>query len=140
MVCNPYDPSNASNFPGVFEVIHSDPETFPSEIIDENTAIVVMTHNYAKDLNFLLHLQNLPAFYIGLLGPVKRRNELLKEILDRTGDLSIHFLDILHGPVGLEIGAETAEEIALSICSEILTTKRNKEAGKLKNKSKDIHA
>jgi xanthine/CO dehydrogenase XdhC/CoxF family maturation factor len=77
--------------------------------------------------------------YIGLLGPVKRRNQLLNEFIERYPVVQESFLDLIHGPAGLNIGAETPQEIAISICAEILTVIRNYQPKSLRDKKGSIH-
>ena len=77
--------------------------------------------------------------YIGLLGPSKRREKLINDILERHEDLDDSFFERLHGPAGINIGAETPQEIALSIVSEILSVTRNQKTISLKDKTTGIH-
>ena len=102
--------------------------------INEYTAILLMTHDYKKDLNLLsLFMKKNPA-YMGILGPKKRFLKLQNDI---GKDLSEY--SFLHSPTGLEIGAESPEEIALSICSEIVAEMRDKKGGSLHEKEGTIH-
>jgi xanthine/CO dehydrogenase XdhC/CoxF family maturation factor len=59
--------------------------------------------------------------------------------MEHVGDFPDALMQVIHGPAGLNIGAETAEEIALSICSEIVTKRQNKDAGNLKSIKGGIH-
>jgi len=78
-------------------------------------AVVVMSHHLATDREYLRQLATLDAPYIGLLGPPARKQRLLEEIADGAGGLA----DRLRGPVGIDIGADSAESIAVSIAAEI---------------------
>lgn len=118
------DPKQRSDFPGATSVIDSTPELVDLNI-DSETIVVVMTHNYALDLKYLLRLAEEKAKYIGVLGSVKRRERLLNDLLDHKEELNEAFLDRIYSPAGLNIGAITPEEIALSILSEILAVVRN---------------
>lgn len=102
--------------------------------INEYTAVILMSHDYKHDLNLLKKLTDSKAAYLGILGPKKRFVKLENEI---GLDLSQH--KFIHGPTGLEIGAESPEEIALSICSEIIAKMRNKPGGSLHLKKGAIH-
>jgi xanthine dehydrogenase accessory factor len=82
------------------------------------TLAVVMTHNYYDDLAILKLLLTSPARYIGLLGSRQRSQRLLQTLQDQ-GELSEPQRQHLHTPIGLDIGAETPEEIALAIVAEI---------------------
>lgn len=78
-------------------------------------AAVVMSHHLLSDQAYLAALADSDVPYIGLLGPAPRRARLMQEL----GDKAAAFGDRLRGPVGLDIGAKTAETIALAIVSEI---------------------
>ena len=129
----------SSNFPGATNFVELLPEEFPAMKIDSQTAVMVMNHSYAKDLKCLLALADLRPAYLGLLGPGKRRERLFNELMEHKPDLEVEFLDQIHGPAGLNIGAETPQEIAVSILAEILSVVRVQNPMKLKNKSGDIH-
>ena len=127
------------NFPGASTLVPIEPERLPVDKIDKQTAIVLMTHNFATDLRYLVALKyTLPA-YIGLLGPSKRRDDLLHQFLEYCPSINDSFLDCIHGPAGLNIGSETPEEIAISIVSEILAFTRHQEAIPLSRKTGKIH-
>lgn len=103
--------------------------------VNEYTAVVLMTHDYQKDLELLpLFYAKQPA-YLGLLGPKKRflkmKNELPDVCFDESG--------FLFTPTGLEIGAESPQEIALSIAAEIVAALRNKPGFSLRLKEGTIH-
>ncbi len=87
--------------------------------LSERTIAVLMTHNYLHDLELLRNLLPLHLRYLGCLGPKQRTERLLTEISGADKRLADSYLRRLHAPVGLDIGAETPEEIALSIVSEI---------------------
>ncbi len=88
-----------------------------------NTGAVIMNHNFELDKNCLQFIANKKLMYVGVLGPKKRTNEL-KESLNTTN--SANNFEFLHGPVGLNINAETPAEIAISILAEIIAvTKKN---------------
>lgn len=140
VVTNPMYGYTSANFPGSAKVLQANPDQLPEHLIDQNTAVVLMTHNYAKDLSYLLALKGSSPVYLGLLGPAKRRNKLFDDYLEHAGEIPESLFEVIHGPAGLNIGAETAEEIALSICSEIITILRDKDASHLNNLNDRIHA
>lgn len=140
IVATPMEEKDISYFPGAQEFIASAPEEFDASAIDKQTAVVLMTHSYVKDLKYLISLKEANPSYLGLLGPAKRREKLLDEFLEYCPEVSDTFFDIIHGPAGLDIGAETPQEIAISIMSEILSVLRTKEPMKLKNKQGTIHS
>jgi xanthine/CO dehydrogenase XdhC/CoxF family maturation factor len=108
--------------------------------IDEQTAVVLMTHSFNKDVQYLSALQNCTPAYFGLLGPKHRRERLINQFLEFNPEVDSDFIEILRGPAGINIGAESAQEIAISIIAEILSVLRNQEPIVLKDKSGTIHA
>jgi len=76
--------------------------------------------------------------YIGILGPRKKFNRMLEELVQHTAQEDIR-LDNIYSPVGLDIGAETAEEIALSLISEIKAVLSGKHGQSLRDKMEPIH-
>ncbi|TXG35169.1 XdhC family protein [Seonamhaeicola maritimus] len=133
------DPKVLKDFPGAKTVVSSTPETFVADIIDDECSVVLMTHNYAQDLRYLLKLKDCKLSYIGILGSVKRRQQLQNELFEYIEDLDEALLDSIHSPAGLNLGAVTPEEIALSILSEILAVTRKREPFSLKTLSGKIH-
>ena len=111
----------------------------PLTEVDEQTAIILMNHSYSKDLKYLLTLKHLKPIYLGLLGPHKRREKLFSELMELSPEITYDFLDSIHGPAGLNIGAETPQEIAIAIVAEILSVIREQEPMLLKNKETGIH-
>jgi len=101
--------------------------------------VLLMTHSYVKDLKYLLRIRNTRPAYLGILGPAKRREKLLNELIERNPEINDSFFDATYGPSGLNIGAETAQEIAIAIMAEILTVVRKQEPIMLKHKSSPIH-
>jgi len=128
-----------TDFPGANEIITTLPKKIPVKNIDQQTAIVIMTHSYVKDLKYLQALKDTNPVYIGILGPIKRREKLLNEFLEYYPDVSEDFVESIHGPAGLNIGAETPQEIAISVLSEILSVVRNREPAKLSHRLGQIH-
>lgn len=108
--------------------------------VDERSFFVLMTHNYNYDLALLGQLITQNCAYIGVLGPKKK----LQRMLDDLGSDGIvpgeKQLALIHGPVGLDIGAETAEEIAVSIVAEISTVLHRRSGASLKDKQHGIHS
>lgn len=99
----------------------------------DRTAIVIMSHNFELDKRFLQLALQKDSAYLGVVGSRKRTEKLLAE-LD-----SINEAQRIHYPIGLDLGAETAEEIALAIVSEILAFFRNGSARSLGEVAGSIH-
>ena len=104
-------------------------------VIDEQTAFVLMTHNYNYDIELLKLLLDTDAKYIGSLGPKKKLIRMLDDLGLNTAENQVR----VHGPVGLDIGAETAEEIAIAILAEIKSVFTGASARFLKDKEHPIH-
>ncbi|REG99750.1 XdhC family protein [Flavobacterium aquicola] len=120
-----YSTVNGSDFPFAKSVLTMKPEDLDPNLFCKNTAVVVMSHNFSKDLRFLLTMITSKVKYIGLLGPAHRREKLLNAILDTDLFIDDEAFDKIHGPVGLPIGSQTPEEIALSIMAEITSIWRS---------------
>jgi xanthine dehydrogenase accessory factor len=104
---------------------------------DHQTAIVVLTHDDKFDEPALLGALATEAFYIGALGS-RRNQERRRERLLEAGATE-ESLDRIMGPCGLDIGADTQEETALSILAEILTVRARRSGGFLKDAKQRIH-
>tara|TARA_R110000868_G_scaffold19310_7_gene83211 strand:- start:430 stop:1449 length:1020 start_codon:yes stop_codon:yes gene_type:complete len=128
------------NFPGAHEFTATTAEGLNVSLMDNQTAILLMTHNFANDLRYLVALKGINPTYIGLLGPTKRRGDLLSQFMEYCPDINLEFLDSIHGPAGLDIGSETPQEIAISIMAEILAFSRKRQAMSLSRKTGRIHA
>ena len=136
-------PSHATTdrFAAACQVLVAKPEKVLEQIeIDEQTVFVLMTHNYNYDLAMLKALLQTNATYIGVLGPRKKLDRMLDEIAAGGMKLSEEQLQRVFGPVGLDIGAETAEEIALSIIAEIKGVLSGKPGNSLREKNEAIHS
>ncbi|AFZ16316.1 XdhC family protein [Allocoleopsis franciscana] len=127
-------------FSSADEVILSRPESIGNCIhINNRTMAVVMTHNYLHDLEILKILLPSPVRYLGILGPKSRTEKLLQDLQEQEIIPTENQLQRLYSPVGLNIGADTPEEIALSIVAEIKAVLTNHSGGSLKNKLGPIH-
>ena len=128
-------------FVNACQVVVSKPEKVLEQIaIDPQTVFVMMTHNYNYDLAMLKALLERNVKYIGMLGPKKKLDRMLDELRDDGIELTAEQLNTIYGPAGLEIGAETAEEIALSIIAEITAVLSGKTGTSLRNRPDEIHS
>jgi xanthine/CO dehydrogenase XdhC/CoxF family maturation factor len=107
--------------------------------IDARSAAVVMNHNYLRDKTLVGALLTAPVPYVGALGPHERTERMLAELQAENPSLPDVAYDKVHGPVGLDIGTETPEEIALSIIAEIQAVHHNREGGMLRHRHGAIH-
>lgn len=103
------------------------------------TACVLMSHNYDYDRDVLKKLLKTETPYIGILGPRKRFDKMLGEFAENGIQIQPGDLHRIHSPIGLDIGAETPDEIAISIISEIQGKFANRSGGFLKYRDAPIH-
>jgi len=130
--------ATAERIPSADELIVEWPEEALGQIApDHQTAIVVLTHDDKFDEPALLHALQTEAFYIGALGS-RRNQERRRERLLEAG-VEEEALERIMGPCGLDIGADTQEETALSILAEILAVRAQREGGFLKHAKQRIH-
>jgi xanthine dehydrogenase accessory factor len=124
--------------PSADELIVAWPDDALAQVLpDHQTAIVVLTHDDKFDEPALAGALETEAFYIGALGS-RRNQERRRDRLLEAG-VSEEQLERIMGPCGLDIGADTQEETALSILSEILAVRAQREGGFLKNAKRRIH-
>jgi xanthine dehydrogenase accessory factor len=129
--------ARAERFPEADEVRAGQPaEIVPELRLDDRSAVVLMSHDYARDTHALRALWPTPAFYIGLMGARTRGTRLLHE--------SGHTLDEARArgvftPVGLDVGAESPETVALSVLAEIQAVLARRHGGSLRDESGPIH-
>jgi xanthine dehydrogenase accessory factor len=120
-------------------VLLAHPEELTADFVpDEQTAAVVMTHHFGRDLLALSRLSSLGLPYIGLLGPKRRSAELMARLHESMAGEELP-LAALHFPAGLDIGSEAPEEIALSIVSEISAVFAGRCGGFLRDRREPIH-
>lgn len=131
--------ASARRFPDCRLIIADPGNALQQLVIDDRTAIALMTHNYHYDKAMLKKLVTLPVKYIGMLGPKKKLARMLTELEEEGAMLTPQQLSAIYSPVGLDIGAETAEEIALAICAEIKAVFSEKAGAYLRNYTGHIH-
>jgi xanthine dehydrogenase accessory factor len=133
--------ATARRFGNVDRVLVARPEKVLDQLTsDAQTIFLLMTHNYNYDLALLKDLVTRNFQYIGVLGPRKKLDWMLKELQEGGLILNEEQLASIHSPVGLDIGAETAEEIAVSIVAEIKAVLSGRSGGPLKEKRDSIHS
>jgi xanthine dehydrogenase accessory factor len=105
--------------------------SYTSVDIPSNSYVVVMTHNLELDQLALQHLLTINLPYIGVLGSRGRIARLSKMLKDGSDEIDESAFETIHSPVGLDIGAQTPEEITLSILSEMIAYKNGRLGGLL---------
>ncbi len=129
-----------ARFPHAHEVIVAGAETIDRHIQpDSRTVAAVMTHQYLRDLEILKILLTSPLPYVGLLGSKSRSEKLLVELQEKGVIIKSEHLARFYSPVGLDIGAETPEEIALAVLAEIQAVLAGRQGGFLKRRWGPIH-
>jgi xanthine dehydrogenase accessory factor len=104
---------------------------------DSRSACMVMSHHFGRDIVALQQALEGNFGYVGLLGPRQRKQLLLNRLLDEG--CSLENVSALHSPAGLDIGSETAEEIAMAIIAEVLAALTGRNGGPLRDRGEAIH-
>lgn len=127
-------------FPNADRVILSQPHSIEQHLqLTPHTVAVIMTHHYLSDQLLLQTLLPSSVHYIGLLGPKTRTQQLLQALETQGYLFTPAQLHRLHAPVGLDIGAEDPEMIALSVLAEIQAVLSDRTGGSLKYRQGSIH-
>jgi xanthine dehydrogenase accessory factor len=127
-------------FPAAERLIIGPAKQLVHQVNPEAGAVaVVMTHHYVHDLPLLRDLLPRPLAYLGLLGPRKRAEGILDDLRAEGVEVIAEQRALLHAPVGLDLGAETPEEVALSILAEMQAVLAGREARPLRERTKPIH-
>jgi xanthine dehydrogenase accessory factor len=118
-------------FPNVDELIVEWPdEALPKLKIDNSTYVVILTHDPKFDLPTLKALSSMQPRYIGAMGSRETRRQHMDQL--RAEGVPDEFLQTVYGPIGLDLGARTPEEMALSIMAEIVAVRYGHRGGHLK--------
>jgi xanthine dehydrogenase accessory factor len=131
----------SDRFPEAAEFVHVEEPigVVKAARVGERTFAVVMTHNFLRDKDYLGALIGSPVSYIGMLGPAARTQRLLLELADEGVGIDDGVRARIHGPAGLDLGAEGPDEIAQAIVGEIVAVKRRRSGGFLKTRPGPIH-
>src|SRR5438309_1508085 len=126
-------------FPTAARLVESDgAELLERLALDAASYAVVMTHNFADDQAYLRALLDTPAAYIGMLGPRQRTERIVRNVrnLGAAGPDEAR----IFGPVGLDIGTDGAEQVALAVIAEVLAVRSGRRADSLRERPTPIHA
>ena len=127
-------------FPLLDAAVISRPESIHESVtVNNHTVAVVMTHNYMHDREILRTLLLSPLRYLGILGPKSRTERLLQELREEGIIPTNEHLLKFYGPIGLDIGADAPEELALAIVAEIQAVLTNRLGGFLRDRKEPIH-
>ena len=132
--------TKAGRFAGTCQLMVVKPEDVLKKItLDDHTFFLLMTHNYNYDMAMLRELLPKNVRYVGVLGPRKKMDRMLGELAKEGLNFTRQQLAAVYSPVGLDIGADSPEEIALSMIAEIKSVMANKKGNPLRNNQEVIH-
>lgn len=124
-------------FAAPIRLVESDAERLAGQVtLGVEDFAVVMTHNFADDTAYLRALLPTPVRYIGMLGP-RQRTARIVERLRAEGPLDE---SRIYGPVGLDIGTDGAEQVAIAVVAELLAVRSGRPARSLRERSAPIHS
>jgi xanthine dehydrogenase accessory factor len=127
-------------WPDADRIVIAEPNRIDAAVASADCdATVIMSHNFERDLEFLAAWVAGRVPYIGLLGPRRRTEQMLTALSARGTPIDDDTRRRIHGPVGLDIGAETAEEIALSIVAQVQALQAGRRGGALSEYDGPIH-
>lgn len=126
---------SGERFPEATQLVHASPGDLASAVdLDAGTYVVIMSHNYLRDLDYLGAVLGRGLPYIGVLGPGERLQRLLTDLAQQGIEPSEADLAVVHGPAGLDLGAEGPIEIAWAVLAEIMAVRRNATGGFLRSR------
>ena len=132
--------ASAGRFPSAARIVVAPAAELVARVAPERNALaVVMTHHYIHDVPLLRDLLPLNLPSVGLLRPKKRADRILADLARDGFTPSTAQRATLHAPVGLDLGAETPAEVALSILAEIRATLACRDARPLRDRTRPIH-
>ncbi len=131
--------ATAARFPEARIVSGSSDTLVARAAPDAGTLAVVMTHHYVHDGPILRDLLAGPAPYIGLLGPRKRAEKILADLAAAGAAIGPAERARLHAPVGLDLGADAPEQVALAMLAEMQAFLTGRDARPLRERTRPIH-
>lgn len=130
--------ATATRFPEADEIVVEWPKQYlGSTQTDHRTVIVVLTHDPKFDIPALMTAVRIPSSYIGAMGSRKTQNDRAYRL--RTAGLSDADLAQINAPIGLDIGAQTPEETAVSIMAEVIALRNGRSGCQLSQNQNPIH-
>lgn len=136
----PLTPAHIARFPGARVVCCDDALSLREKVsITPRTAVVVVSHHFERDRNYLQSLLASDAGYIGMLGPRARTERMLSDLAAR-GVKTADGDERLYAPVGMDIGGDGPDAIALSIVAEVSAVMGHRSGIHLRDKRGPLHA
>jgi xanthine/CO dehydrogenase XdhC/CoxF family maturation factor len=127
-------------FPAADRLVAEEPQAAVDRLALEGDSLaVVMNHDYRQDLAALEALLPTPIRYLGVLGPKRRTARLLTDLAARGRVATGALLARLYSPVGLDIGAETPDEVALAIVAEMKAVLAGRRGGSSRERQGTLH-
>jgi xanthine/CO dehydrogenase XdhC/CoxF family maturation factor len=128
-------------FPQADQLLECKPDPCDAyqHLLTPQAVAVVMTHRYVSDRAFLKHLIPSQIRYLGILGPKTRMAKLWQDLAQQEVTVTAQQKQRVYNPVGLDVAAETPEEIALSIIAEIQAVIGGGEGSFLRDRAGSIH-
>lgn len=125
-----------ARFPAPIRLVETDAARLAERVVlDDESFAVVMTHHFADDTDYLRSLVRGPARYLGVLGPQQRTARIL-DVLRAEGSVDT---SRIFGPVGLDIGTDGAEQVALAVVAEMLAVRSGRAPRSLRDRRVPIH-
>lgn len=129
-----------ARFPAAARVVAGPVEGWLDALgVGPQTYVVVMTHSYRKDLTLLPQLLDGPAAWIGLMGPRSRTMGLMRELVERGCSPTRWDLARVQTPVGVDLGADEPEEVAMSVLAGLIAARNGRAGGLLRDRDGAIH-
>jgi xanthine dehydrogenase accessory factor len=136
-VCDPRPLfATPARFPGAEVVVRWPTEYLATTDVDENTVICVLSHDARFDAELISQALALPVAYVGAMGSRNTHDRRIASLAER----GVHDVSKLHSPIGLDLGASTPEETAISILGEVLAARTAASKKPLAERTGSIHA
>ena len=129
----------SERFPDADDLVMLDRDADASLVVDAQTAIVAMNHNYDRDKALIAAALGTEAFYLGALGPKKRTAQILDELKESGETFLPAQMEKLCSPAGLDIGGDSPETIAVAIIAEIQSVLKQRGGGPLRVREAPIY-
>jgi xanthine/CO dehydrogenase XdhC/CoxF family maturation factor len=132
---------NKERFPTAKTLIRSHPSGFAEKVrLGPRSYALIMNHHLERDKDCLAFALQSAAPYIGVLGPRSRYKQILENLEQEGLRYSPEELARVRNPIGVDVGADTPEEIAISVLAELLAVRGGYQAGFLNEHEGKIHA